>query len=270
MTASPRILPQGVVRKVLEFLTRGKSGNASAPQSQFGDVVAPRCSPATIIRPDSEETAREPLGKRQRELVSALNEKDSRLADMYLGVLWVRSHPSNPDGVAHAAHGMRELMEKLPIYLNFPLRQSNVSLTEKVNELESAWSKGCDSSCLKTGWSGNIDAPLRKFLDSVASFFDWYVVSRPKRKERTAKVLRSLDLAGVALPEAVERIQIDEWHDMHGYFQGVAHHNNGAPTREFENYLQGFEVFILDRLRPKIFDDQAKLQNLIEEAEGGA
>jgi len=219
---------------------------------------------------DAEQPVLEPLAKKQRELVDALNEKDSRLAGIYLGVLWIRNHPSNPDGFAHAAHGMRELMEKLPIYLNFPVRQSDVSLTMKVNELGTAWQKGCKSNCLNAGWTGEIDGPLQKFLGTVVSFFAWYAESRPKRKERTATVLRNLDVAGVALPQAIERLRIEEWDAMHDFFQGVSHHNDGARVQEFDDYLQIFEMFILDRLRPRIFDDQIKLQKLIEEAEGGA
>ena len=50
------------------------------------------------------------LSGQQRALYEALSGKDERLAGMYLGSLLVLRQIENPDLLALAAHGLRELM----------------------------------------------------------------------------------------------------------------------------------------------------------------
>jgi len=53
------------------------------------------------------------LSGSQRTLYEALASKDPRLARMYLGALSVLDRQGNPDRLALASHGLRELMEKM-------------------------------------------------------------------------------------------------------------------------------------------------------------
>ena len=69
------------------------------------------------------------MSGQQRGLYEALDEIHQNLADMYLGALTAFSS-NNPDRLAQAAHSLRELIEKLPMYIGIPFRSAN--LGEKV------------------------------------------------------------------------------------------------------------------------------------------
>jgi hypothetical protein len=62
-------------------------------------------------------------------------------------------------------------------------------------------------------------------------------------------------------------LRVEEWETINGYFQGVSHHNENADETQFGEYLDAFETFALDRLRPRVFADHDKLSELIKEAE---
>jgi hypothetical protein len=82
------------------------------------------------------------LSGQQQTLLIALNEKDPKAAKMYLGALHVFQQRANPDRLALAAHGLRELMEKLPKYVDIPARgqaKSQPTLYVKVRELADSW-----------------------------------------------------------------------------------------------------------------------------------
>ena len=73
----------------------------------------------------------------QRALLKALETKDKALGSMYYGALKVMNDNGNPDRFALAAHSIRELMEKLPYYLELRLKATKETLKEKVRQLES-------------------------------------------------------------------------------------------------------------------------------------
>ncbi len=87
------------------------------------------------------------ISGKQRFLYEALSERDTqlaneqgkKLADMYLGALRVLADEHNPDRLPLAAHGIRELLEKLPRYLKVPTQAAAPkklpSLKEKVQHL---------------------------------------------------------------------------------------------------------------------------------------
>jgi len=60
------------------------------------------------------------LSGQQSTLNHSLGKKDSRLSKMYLGGLFALNQYNNPDKLCLCAHSMRELMEKLPEYLDIP------------------------------------------------------------------------------------------------------------------------------------------------------
>src|SRR4051794_24588394 len=78
------------------------------------------------------------MSGQQRGLYDALGEIHQNLADMYLGALTTISS-NNPDRLAQAAHSLRELIEKLPMYIGMPFRSAN--LGEKVQNLTQQWKK---------------------------------------------------------------------------------------------------------------------------------
>jgi hypothetical protein len=133
------------------------------------------------------------LGQQQA-LYTALIEKEPRLAPMYLGSLAVIRQHDNPDRLAFAAHGLRELMEKLPRYFNVPA-QTQPDIQEKLRMLVQTWDHVVSrSKCHDNGkWNGPIDDLLRGFLNKIASFFELRKQHILTRKQSAAKLLRALE-----------------------------------------------------------------------------
>jgi len=209
------------------------------------------------------------LSGRQRALFQALGKKDQQLALMYLGALSVLKNILNPDRIAQAAHSLRELLEKLPRILDMPIQVKPPSMIDKIRPLEQTWSKAkTESSCLKTNpHSGEIDRPLRKFLDETDSFFTWLGSDRPTRRQQAAKVVRGLDPLKKVLPETIESLHVEEWDRYRSHFELVSHHQIVEEYEEFIKWVDGVERYLLDRLVPRTFDDFTTLDKIIGEGE---
>jgi hypothetical protein len=209
------------------------------------------------------------LSGQQEALYAALSEKERRLASMYYGALAVFGQRDNPDRLALAAHGLRELMEKLPRYLNVPA-QTQPGMQERLRSLNRRWIATVrKSKCHENGkWNGEIDQILQDVLIEIGAFFGWINEHIPTRKEATARVLRTLDVLGRALPPPIEALHIEKWDLIHGFFLGVGHHQRPASDEEFKNWLSALESFLLDQLLPRTFDDHAKIDAIIKEGEG--
>ncbi len=213
------------------------------------------------------------LSGRQQELYKALSEKEQSLADIYLGSLMILQQTENPDSLALAAHGLRELMEKLPRYLDTPIEdKKGPTLKEKARELEQAWDQTLENSgsYSNSDWSGNIDRLLRTFLRKASDFFTWFKAERPTKKQQTEKILRELDPLGQSLPNPIETLRIEEWDQYNNFFQKISHHNAQSTPEVFSSFLYAFENFLLDRLLPRTFEDHTELDSIIREGETGA
>jgi hypothetical protein len=233
-------------------------------------------------RPEESPKAPSPISERrpvplrlsgqQSAMYAALREKDSGLSTMYLGALMVLSDTSNPDCLALAAHGIRELIEKLPQFLAVNIKAQKESLTVKVRELEDSWLSSCDESQRYDGkvWSGSIDAVLARFLGHVARFFEWFAAHHPRRKSEIAQTLARLDRSGRPLPELLARLNVDYWDDMRDFFVSVAHHRENVDTLVFAQWLDALERFLLDRFYPRTFEDIDLIDSIIREGESDA
>lgn len=217
------------------------------------------------------------LSGQQFALYEALAEKDARLASMYWGSLLVFRQSENPDLLALAAHGLRELMEKIPRYLDLPVArktygEKSPSLKEKVNHLHLSWrdAKQHVQSLLNPIWSGTLDRSVRTFLKRTLDFFIWHEKERPTRKQQTAKVLRDLDPMKISLPESIELIRIKEWEEHHDYFERVAHHDIRPSAEAFASRLAALEQILRDCFRPHTFEDFAEIDRIIREGEADA
>lgn len=209
------------------------------------------------------------LTGRQKALFLALCGKDRRLANIYVGACLVLTQSENPSRLSLAAHAMRELVDKLPIYIDIPQPTKPANLKAKVQELRDSWDKvqiksGCNTT---EGWEGQIDKPLVTFMGKVGSFFVWFAGERATRYERTACVVRALDASENKLPSRIEKLRVDEWNEYHDYFAAVAHQSEPV---EFESMVEALEILLLQTLNPQTFDDHADLDALIAEGESNA
>ena len=191
---------------------------------------------------------------------------------MYLGAVIALSHTDNPDSLAQCAHSVRELMEKIPAYLDVQTRAHQESLTSKVRDLEDRWQNTiATSACYDDGiWTGEIDRPLLQLLETLQRLFDWLSEHRPRRRIEVSRILQRLDGSDHILPATLEDLEVDRWMRIREFFLSVAHHGQQVTQDEFERWLDALERFLLDRLRPRTFADFDAIDDIIKEGEGSA
>jgi hypothetical protein len=212
------------------------------------------------------------LPGQQQALYNALLEKDQGLTNMYYGALMVLNHNSNPDNLALAAHGVRELMEKIPVFVDVQIKAQTESLKGKVLDLENFWTATLrKTKCYKSQkWSGQIDVPLSKLLERLYTFFEWFIKHHPRRRAEIIATLQGLDSSRFKLPEHLEKLNAQTWDDMRDFFQAVSHHRKFTTGEEFSLRLNMLETFLLDRLHPRTFADINVIDEIIREGESDA
>ena len=198
----------------------------------------------------------------QQELLRrVLAERDIQAETIYVGALMVLSDDTNPDRLAMAAHGIRELIEKLPKYFNLPMAERE-KMGDKLAPVRAAWSKALPEL--------DKEKPLPGALwDKLEAFFAWCETELSTFRQKTTEMLRRLDPAGGALPQPIEDEQVRQWVQCKNFFVESAHHH-GCTVEDFLRWLDTFERAVLDRVRPRTFERADELDALIAEVEGHA
>jgi hypothetical protein len=245
----------------------------SSPSTPDEEATVPP-NPVPTDQPSGEKLAQtEPdlgLSGRRLALYGALVHLDQRfktkgmaLGHMYLGALRVRTSIENPDRLALACHGIRELMEKLPRYLDVPILRP-ASIVGEVHNLR--WQHAviarrvhCD------GYQAEVVA---FFEGPIANFFGSIDTRHTPISERAGKLIDRLDPRQTPIPAPIKQTHADVWNKCEKFFIDVSHHRYEPSEEEVDGYLEELENFLLDRLRPRTFDDQAELKRIIELGEG--
>jgi hypothetical protein len=210
------------------------------------------------------QTAAE-LSAQQRAVLEVLTAKNERLGAMYLGAQFVLRQHDNPDRISLAAHGMREVMEKLYVYIDVPVPARPPSMKSKVQALRQEWVRVAGEA----EQAAEISGQLRRFLVKAREFFDWFDHDHPTRLQRVVAILRRLEPSGQSLPALIEDQRAGEWKARHEFFDRVAHHGD-CSEEEFEASADVVERLLLDHLGPRTFDDFATMDAIIEEGEKDA
>jgi hypothetical protein len=205
------------------------------------------------------------LSAQQRAVLAVLTTRNERLGAMYLGALFVRRQHDNPDRISLAAHGMREVMEKLYVYIDVPVPAKPPSMRAKVQVLRQEWVRISG----ETEQATEINGELRRFLAKTREFFEWFDHDHPTRLQRIVAILRVLGASGGSLPSFIEDQRAREWKARHEFFDRVAHHGD-CSEEEFDVSADVVERLLLDYLRPRTFDDFATIDAIIEEGEKDA
>jgi len=186
-----------------------------------------------------------------------------------MGAVRVAGDLGNPEAIPQAAHSMRELMEKVPEYLDVPVERTGPALGDRaklfVTRVEVAKR---DSACHRDAvWEGSIDRPLKRLLTEMEEFADGVRKDYPARLESTRRLFRHLDPLGDPVPESVEATLVQEWKGHDTYFKKVAHHRILPSSAAFGHAMASCSRFLLMCLRPPTFEIQSTLDALIDEAE---
>jgi hypothetical protein len=203
------------------------------------------------------------LSAQQQAFFDVLNRRDRRLADMYLGALWVLNQGSNPDRVPQAAHSMRELMEKLPRYLELPVPKNPTSLSYQVDSLQAKWKRVQQHP---EGVTPTNDR-LWNFLKELQLFFDAVEQNGVYWKDIGRLIQDELDPAGLPLPKVLRDQRAADWVTLRNYFVKVCHHGSPTDAVDLADKIDALETFLLDYLRPRTLDNQAEILALIREGE---
>lgn len=208
------------------------------------------------------------LSPAQRRLRQALYEKDPSIALWYEGALRTISDGEHPDSIAQAAHGFREVMEKLPWRVVLPQEEEQASasggqnLKAKVQELSQAYAKFIrikgNKRLLEKAWD--------RFREELEEFFKWITAQRPSRRESARRALRKLDPYALAIPAALEKLNVDYWGEMHDFFERTCHHALSPSLEQFAGWQLRLEAFLLERLVPRTFEDEQAIDSLVQRA----
>jgi hypothetical protein len=212
------------------------------------------------------------LRGQQRAFFLAIAEYDGELANWYLGACMAFAAPTNPEHLVHAAHSIRELMSNLHKIAGIPVKADAGRLNDKFDEMKTKWKRGKRNSTAfseEEGWHGEFDRHAQRACEAVDDAIAWDAANRVAWKERHLETIRVLDVSGRPLPAWIEKDFVTQWDTLRTYFIRVAHRD--PTTREdFEAALGTLERFVLERLKPRTYSDQATLDSLIREAEGRA
>jgi hypothetical protein len=213
------------------------------------------------------------LSPLQQQVLAALSERSTKLADMYLGAIAVFQQPGNPDRVALAAHDLRELMEKAPKYLDLDMPSKNrPSLNQTVIDYAKKWEgcKGTSENHSDGEWGGEIDVHLQGFLKTTETFVTFYKETHTTRIEQASSLVCQLDPLRERLPDPLQKLRAQEWHEIYDFFVKVSHHGGSPIDSEFERWIEALGRFLLAGWRPETATDQENLKRIIEEGETDA
>jgi hypothetical protein len=209
----------------------------------------------------------------------ALAEQDGRAATWYLGARMTLSTTNNPERLQQAAHSLRELMDKLHPIVGLPAKAEGSDLDkseggnlgDRFDAMTAKWEKAKQQSkCHTEGmWSGEIDDAARRGLAAVDETIEWQRKNRPRRKETYRAKIRALDVSRRPPPSWIEDTHVLLWDKLRDYFVKVCHHGHETNEDEFSAKLHELERFVLERLKPRTYPEQATLDQLIAEAERG-
>jgi hypothetical protein len=213
------------------------------------------------------------LTRDEAHLVQVLQDRDGRyqsgFVELYLGAVFAASDASRPDRFAHAAHGMRELLEKLPLFYDgAPTKIQIADVASGARRLADEYQRAKqNSACFTSGspaWMGQIDSHLHRLLDRVD------VVSKemdrfPTRRVIQQRFLRNLDPLRSQQPMPGEESQLDEWKRLDQFFKAIAHHQRATSMAEFDTHATSCTTMLLNLLRPSASAILDQLDAIIQE-----
>jgi len=209
------------------------------------------------------------LEPHRQALYDKLASKELILAQIYAGAIIVLNQENNPDRLALAAHNIRELIEKIPLYADI-VPQEISGLQDQVDSIQNFWDKNINKLFQNSTFSEGkeITKNLDKFLKKLSDFFSWREKNRITKREEFSKTMQTIDPLGKLLPKALETCHAQEWTIHKKYFQTICHHKDNTNINEFDSRLRLLERFIIERLIPRTHSDIVELDKLIAICEG--
>jgi len=207
------------------------------------------------------------------QLKNALKITHPDLEEAYESIVNILNANNIPDNTRMAAFGIRELLNKLPEYVNAPFNKNTNKLGMLTVNLKSKWQGRKIEACLDIAWSEYHIEQIKNFLIECRDFFQRNDEIHLSRKEKAIAASRTLNTkhSEENLPEHLEERIAIEWNGFLDYFNGVAHSKYGiTPKDQFIDQLSSLEEFLIGLLEPNVFDDMQEIDEIINAGENNA
>lgn len=211
------------------------------------------------------------LSSRQRAVLEGLvnfgpKEGPRRLGVIYQGVLARLADPTAPDCAALAAHGARELMEKLAWHVNDESPEERGSLGDRADEIEGAQKTAVDElPPERARWGeARLTQGLIRLIDVVAHMAEW---RRDHILSRSTHASIVVDFSLGKLPDHLQAEKRKEWISLREFFTKVSHHSGyegrDATLADVAERFAVLEAFLYARWAPETVQDFAEIDTLI-------
>jgi hypothetical protein len=218
--------------------------------------------------PDSFTDRPAVMDDRRRRIHEILADRTPRIAAIYYSAVVVFDS-GLPDRAALCAHGLRELVEKLPLDLEgIPEeRRDDRKLRARAQQLAACFDVTVRSPMRKDGGWTAIDKRVAKLLRELEEFVTWLRDDFPTRRVEVARGLRRMDPSLPGLPQHLVDDDAGRWLDWRRFFQNVAHHTLVVSDDEFRRQVEALEEYLLRRLAPRTFENEAAIDQFVAEME---
>ncbi len=215
--------------------------------------------PSTLLRPSMPLG---PLGQHQNALLEVLEKKDKQLAQIYQSSILILNQKI-PGEIHFAAHGMREVVEKL--LWKYSVKENGITLKEDFQNFK----KKCNKLCEEGKWPDTVEEinnDLKNFLINMKLFLTKEDSKLKSTREQIKSFLRYFNFSRDNLPQKKEDHLIEEWMHHFDCLKKTAHLRNEDKALFLKSFNY-FESILLNCLSPKTFENRNEILEIIREGE---
>jgi len=207
------------------------------------------------------------IDDRRRRIHEILADRAPRIAPIYDSAVVVLDS-GLPDCAALCAHGLRELVEKLPLDLEGVPEEGrdDRKLRARAQELATCFDAAVRSPMRTHGGWTAIDKPVARLLREIEEFVTWLRADFPTRRTEAVRGLKRMDPSLPGLPQRLVDDDAGLWLEWRRFFQNAAHHGE-VGNDEFRRHVEALEDYLLRRLAPRTFENQAAIDKFVAERE---
>jgi hypothetical protein len=197
--------------------------------------------------------------ERQQRIVERLEELSPALADLFRAAVREARERRGASWIRLAAHACRELVNRLPDYLDLPVATRRLDYASRFREIAARWPENADED------------PPAEVLELVAQLVRDDRAATAGVRERAEALFEALETGEVLYAgDAAARAQL--WLDLQRYFPSVAHLSApGVPDPDpdrFEKNFARLERLLASQFRAEgYYETQADLDALLAKDE---
>jgi hypothetical protein len=194
-----------------------------------------------------------------------------RLGAIYEGTLVRLADTAAPDGATYAAHGARELMEKLGWQVNDDTPEQRGSLGDRASEIEDACGIAVRAlSPERALWIGaELGPEILAVMDAVEHMIKWKQSHTVSRRNHASLMV---DFSIGRIPGHLQADKRKQWMGLRDFFTNVAHHRTvdgrQQTLADVAERFSGLEDFLHARWAPQTVRDFGEIDALLARREG--